>query len=186
MDPMIWRVEVRAESAAQTWGGTGEGAARTQGATPAAVLSRLTEFQQKMTVESMVQSALPAFQGKRESITIDLNPPELGRVQVRVENNGVGVNAVLTVQDRGLGEFFQGQSDLIRKNLEEAGIRVGQLSVEVRQQMSREAGERPAATAGKSGRGAGSTSIHSLGIAESARKEHRWGRNALSQVDMMV
>jgi hypothetical protein len=184
-EPMNPHTELRTEPGTERWVFTSTNTIRTTANAPmnnpAQVLSRLTDLQQKMVVDSFVQSAMPAFHGRQDSLTVELNPPELGRVQVRVENQGSQVNAVVTVQDRGVGEMFQNQADNLRKNLEEAGIRVGNLSVEIRQQLKQEAQEKRTAGQEKPAFDGGITKIEAI-----RRKAFAWGKRGLSQVDMMV
>jgi flagellar hook-length control protein FliK len=158
-------------------------AAPAASANAAPLLARLSELQRQMVVTEFAQSALPAFQGRETALTVDLNPPELGRVQLRVETSASGVQAVLTVQDRSLGEFFQGQADHLRKHLEDAGVRLGGLSVEIRQQFNQEAQERQPVAGDKNARAADSVRAVS---AESRKQPQPWGVRGLSQVDMMV
>jgi flagellar hook-length control protein FliK len=190
LEPTVARADLRRESAPESLNGLAGGrpaasAAATSAPTPGQVLSRLTELQRQLTVEKLSQSVLPALQGGRETLTLDLNPPELGRVQVHVEKAANGsVNAVLTMQDRSVGEFFQGQIETIRKTLEDAGLQVGGLSVEIRQQFHQEAGEKTVPGAGKlQARASEQTGRHAADVRKTAAT---WGGGGASRVEIMV
>jgi hypothetical protein len=155
-------------------------------AMPGQVFSRLNDLQQQMVVENFSKAALPGLQGNRETLTVDLNPPELGHVQVHVEKaaNGNGVNAVVTIQDRTVGEYFQGQTETIRKTLEAAGITLGGLSVEIRQQFNQDAREKSASETGKN---TGKAASADTGLAAvTAKKSGSWAASGLSRVEIMV
>jgi flagellar hook-length control protein FliK len=155
-------------------------------ATPGQVFARLTELQRQLVVENFSQSSLPAFQGKCESLTVDLNPPELGRVQVHVEKaaNGNGVNAVVTLQDRSVGEYFQNHAGMIRKTLEDAGITLGGLSVEIRQQFNQAAQEKSALGTAKAGEQESSGDAGRA--ARNRKKSSAWDAGGLSRVEIIV
>jgi flagellar hook-length control protein FliK len=189
-EPAAARVDMRTESVPEAPKGfTGAKPSATTSTasapTPGQMLSRLTELQRQLTVEKLSQSVLPALQGGRETLTLDLNPPELGRVQVHVEKaaNG-GVNAVLTMQDRSVGEFFQGHIETIRKTLEDAGIQVGGLSVEIRQQFNQDAGEKSAPGAGKFQEHASAQTGRAA--ADARKTTAAWGGGGASRVEIMV
>jgi hypothetical protein len=66
---------------------------------------------------------------QQESLSIELHPPELGRVRVTVVQNGQQLHARLGLQDRALLELFNDQAGVIRRELEQAGIQLGEVSV---------------------------------------------------------
>ncbi|NTV53754.1 MAG: flagellar hook-length control protein FliK, partial [Candidatus Firestonebacteria bacterium] len=187
-EPVSARADLRTEAGMERWSVPVEvkTAERATPAAPGQVFSRLTETQRQMVVENFSQAVLPGLQGGRETLTVDLNPPELGRVQVHVEKaaNGNGVNAVLTMQDRAVGEFFQGQTDVIRKTLEEAGIQVGGLSVEIRQQFNQEAREKTSEGVQKASGNRSGEDAHRAG--ESRKAASVWASSGLSRVEIMV
>lgn len=183
-DPRIsadYRTEIPRDSAAA---GTSSRAAAA-GSAPAQVLARLTEMQRALVVDRLAQSSLSAFAGNEDSVTVELHPPELGRVRVTVENQGQQVNTVLTVQDSALSGFFQEHSDSLRRSLEQAGIKLGTLSVEVRQDFGREMQEQEAP--GWERHAASSAwAVSRTASAGDRMKSSAWRPAGTSQVDLMI
>lgn len=103
---------------------------------PTQVLQRFSEMEKQLTIQEFSRAAASGLRRGEERISVDLHPPELGRVRVVVESRGDQVNAQLTLQDAGVGEFFQDRLDTIRRQLTDAGVKLGQLTVEVRQQFA--------------------------------------------------
>lgn len=116
--------------------GTGRTAAQEPLSGPAQVLQRFSEMEKQLTIQEFSRAAASGLRRGEERISVDLHPPELGRVRVVVESRGEQVNAQLTLQDAGVGEFFQDRLDTIRRQLTDAGVKLGQLTVEVRQQFA--------------------------------------------------
>jgi len=70
-------------------------------------------------------------EGNRAQIIVD--PPALGRVEVSLQATSQGVSALLRVDNEALRQLLQGQMDLLRSSLQQQGIAVTDLSVDVRQ-----------------------------------------------------
>ncbi|MEW6517314.1 MAG: flagellar hook-length control protein FliK [candidate division FCPU426 bacterium] len=115
---------------------SGRAAGREAAASPVQTLSRLSELEKQLSIREFTTQTAAGIRRGEERISVDLHPPELGRVRVVVESRGEQVHAQLTLQDAGVGEFFQDRLEGIRRQLSEAGIKLGQLTVEVRQQFA--------------------------------------------------
>ncbi len=70
-------------------------------------------------------------EGNRAQIVVD--PPALGRVEVSLQSTDQGMSAVLRVDNEGLRQLLQGQMESLRSSLQQQGITVTNLSVDVRQ-----------------------------------------------------
>ena len=71
------------------------------------------------------------FQGSRAQIIVD--PPALGRVSISLQSTDQGMSAVLRVDNEGLRQLLQSQMELLRSSLQQQGVTVTSLSVDVRQ-----------------------------------------------------
>jgi hypothetical protein len=71
------------------------------------------------------------FQGSRAQIIVD--PPALGRVTISLQSTDQGMSAVLRVDNEGLRQLLQSQMELLRSSLQQQGVAVTSLSVDVRQ-----------------------------------------------------
>jgi len=175
--------EIRLESSSERAAVSAAARSVAASASPVQVLSRLTDLQRQMAVEHLALASLSAFKGREESLTLDLNPPELGRVRVVVESHGSQVNAVLTVQDSSVGSFFQENTDTLRRHLEQAGVKVGDLSVEIRQEFGQKKEEQEALRFG----GSQERPQEKVRTAIAARSASPgWKAAGLSRVDMTV
>lgn len=105
-------------------------------------LHAMSEMQKQMVVTDFIQSTVNGIQGGHETLSLDLNPPELGRIKLVIESRGGEINAHLTAQQQDVGDLFRQNADTIRRGLEAAGIKVGDLSVEVGQPFQQASGER--------------------------------------------
>lgn len=70
-------------------------------------------------------------QGDRAQIIVE--PPALGRVSISLQSTDQGMSAVLRVDNEGLRQLLQSQMDLLRSSLQQQGVTVTSLSVDVRQ-----------------------------------------------------
>jgi flagellar hook-length control protein FliK len=75
------------------------------------------------------------FEGSRAQIIVD--PPALGRIEISLQATSQGVSALLRVDNEALRQMLQGQMDLLRSSLQQQGIAVTDLSVDVRQEGGR-------------------------------------------------
>lgn len=96
------------------------------------ILEKMSAAQKENAVQVFSQTVLENLKTKPESMTVELHPPELGQVRITVESKSGQLDAAMTMKDKAVGEFFQERIPDIRKSLEEAGLKMGSLSVEVR------------------------------------------------------
>lgn len=125
--------EVKSETLAVEWTSTATQATKSVAPTPSQTLSQLTEVQKQLAIKEFALGTLKGINSKQEQLTVELHPPDLGKVRVVVKSSGDNIHAQLTLQDQAVGEFFQERLEALRKSLEEAGIRLGNLSVEIKQ-----------------------------------------------------
>jgi flagellar hook-length control protein FliK len=147
----------------------------------AKTLAGMNDVQKHMVVQDFVQTTLHHVNGDSQTLSVDLHPPELGHVKVMLESQGDHVNACLMVQDKEVGEMFKQHAGSIRQSLEDAGIKLGGLSVEIRQQFHPGAGEEYQDQTGfKTGAQPSGPAIpESMPI-------RKWAALATGKVDMMV
>jgi len=152
--------------------------------TPAQTLAKLSELQKQMVVRDFVQTTSQGISARKDQVSVELHPPELGRIKVVVESRGEHIHAHLTIQDHSVGEFFQDRLDVIRRSLEEAGIRLGNLSVEIKQQFNLGPQDETPGQYGSAARnGSGQTDTGRLSTRSSAGRQ----RAAHSgKVDMLI
>ncbi len=94
-------------------------------------------------------------EGNRAQIIVD--PPALGRVEVSLQSTDQGMSAVLRVDNEGLRQLLQGQMELLRSSLQQQGITVTNLSVDVRQ-----GGDQASSGRGDQNSGSRRRQVHSL------------------------
>jgi hypothetical protein len=153
--------------------------------TPLQILTRMTELQRHATVEYLARAGAMAVTSGQESLTVDLHPPELGRVRIMVEHNGQQVNATLTVQDSSVGNFLQEHGDSLRRSLDQAGVKLGTLSVEIRQDFNGEMKEQEGSDA-VPGRWPEDAERLSAARAEKRTRLAAWRTTGSSRVDLMI
>lgn len=68
----------------------------------------------------------------RNRADVVVEPPALGRVEIHFRQGGQGIEATLRVDNEGLRQLVQGQIDQLRTALQQAGIVLQGLSVDVR------------------------------------------------------
>ncbi len=150
------------------------------------LLKAMNEVQQQSVIKSFSQEVVKGAKGKEEKLHIELNPPELGRVQVTVHRSGDQIHAKVFMADKHLGEFFQDNLDQIKKNLESAGVKVGTFSLEVGQQQQ-QAGQGPVNKQDQEEQG-WSAQPKGLSVSETTPtgSGDRAGRWKTSKVDMLI
>ena len=94
-------------------------------------------------------------EGNRAQIIVD--PPALGRVEVSLQSTDQGMSAVLRVDNEGLRQLLQGQMEVLRSSLQQQGITVTSLSVDIRQ-----GGDQASSGRGDQNNGSRRRQVHSL------------------------
>ena len=80
-------------------------------------------------IDQIVEKAQIGFTGGRNEIQIQLDPPELGRVQVRVSSDGGIVTTRIEVSMPEVRNLLESNMQQLRAGLEKANINIGQCSV---------------------------------------------------------
>jgi flagellar hook-length control protein FliK len=80
-------------------------------------------------IDQIVEKAQIGFTGGRNEIHIQLDPPELGRVQVKVSSDGGIVTTRIEVSMPEVRNLLEANMQQLRAGLEKANINIGQCSV---------------------------------------------------------
>jgi len=80
-------------------------------------------------IDQIVEKAQIGFAGGRNEIHIQLDPPELGRVQVKVSSDGGIVTTRIEVSMPEVRNLLEANMQQLRAGLEKANINIGQCSV---------------------------------------------------------
>jgi flagellar hook-length control protein FliK len=92
-------------------------------------------------VAEQLGSALRAGLGQPgKQLTVRLQPPELGSVVVRLEEQGQGIKAVLEVSRSETGREIEQALPQVVRNLQEAGFQIRKFEVVVSDQLGKDAG----------------------------------------------
>lgn len=99
-------------------------------ANPSRLLEQYQELREKITgtVENTIKMLMVSNENR---MTIQLHPPELGRVQVELVVKDNQVNARINTENQAVKEVVLTNMNQLKSNLEEAGIQVTRLDVEV-------------------------------------------------------
>ncbi len=150
------------------------------------LLKAMSEVQHQGVIKAFSHDLVKGAKGKEEKLHIELNPPELGRVEVTVHRSGGQIHAKVFMADKHLGEFFHNNIDQIKKNLETSGMKVGTFSLEVGQQQQQHPGQ---GSVGKQDQEEGwGESAKGLSITDSGRvgAAGQGSRIKTSRVDMFI
>ncbi|QTX31663.1 flagellar hook-length control protein FliK [Aminithiophilus ramosus] len=82
--------------------------------------------------EGLAEAAKRTLTLGKNRATVVVEPPALGRVEIAVRQGAQGIEATLRVDNEGLRQTIQGQLDQLRTSLQQAGITLQGLSVDVR------------------------------------------------------
>jgi flagellar hook-length control protein FliK len=86
----------------------------------------------KDKITSSVENSIKMLIANNESqVSIKLNPPELGRVQIELSIKDNSVHARVNTENTAVREVILSNMDQLKSNLENAGVHVTQIDVEV-------------------------------------------------------
>jgi flagellar hook-length control protein FliK len=80
-------------------------------------------------IDNVRSAAMTSTAGSDKTLTISLNPPELGRVVVRMQDDGGGITAVLRVDNPVTRSDIEQSVPSIVRSLEQAGVQVRRVEV---------------------------------------------------------
>ncbi|MAG56261.1 MAG: hypothetical protein CMJ83_08230 [Planctomycetes bacterium] len=82
-----------------------------------------------LDVERILDQVKLRLAPKRPEITVRLDPPELGRLHLKLAMRGGQLSATVTADDARVARLFESDIGRLVRTLDEAGIRVGQIEV---------------------------------------------------------
>ena len=100
---------------------------------------------------------------KRPEVTVVLDPPELGRLHLRLALRGGALSATVTVDDIRVAKAFEADVGHLVRTLDEAGIRVSE--VEIRSGLTDDSSQRGTTHRGEDG--------HDRNQSETTRKQSK-------------
>lgn len=109
----------------------------TEGQRNGAATALTQDFPRRFTTtfplaEGLSGAASATIRLGRNRADVVVEPPALGRVEIHFRQGGQGIEATLRVDNEGLRQLVQGQIDQLRTALQQAGIALQGLSVDVR------------------------------------------------------
>jgi len=81
-------------------------------------------------LDQVTQAMLKDLGQGRKQLTVELDPDNLGKVQVMLQVKGKEVTAVIHAEDSGTAAMLQSNMDGLRKSLEEKGLTVQSMEVQ--------------------------------------------------------
>ena len=83
--------------------------------------------------QELAQKFQEMTQQKQNQITLELEPEHLGKILLKIETRQNHVNAWVSTENQQVKTILTQDTSLLRQHLEEQGLTLGQLSVDLQQ-----------------------------------------------------
>jgi flagellar hook-length control protein FliK len=100
--------------------------------------SRFLEIERSVTSQ-IIRGTLTTFKSGRNELLLQLRPPDLGSVRIRLTLNDDTMAAKIIVSTEDVKEMVERQIDYLRNSLVDEGVRIERFEVSVGQQYERQA-----------------------------------------------
>ncbi|HNC90361.1 MAG TPA: flagellar hook-length control protein FliK, partial [Anaerolineales bacterium] len=91
-------------------------------------------------VEQITSQLKPHFKSGETSIRMQLNPQDLGTIEVQMTHNAQGVSVSFITEQSGTGQLLESQAGQLRQSLKDAGVQLANLNINQHHQPSHEGG----------------------------------------------
>ncbi len=91
-------------------------------------------------IEQITSHVKARVKGGETSIRMELNPGELGQIEVQVKHNAQGISVSFITEQSSTGQLLESQSNQLRQSLKDAGVQLMNLNISQHHQPNREGG----------------------------------------------
>lgn len=107
----------------------GPAVAPTLGRAPAPALVAMPSIAPEQLVEQVVRAVRVDIAGERSEMLVRLDPPELGRLQVRLLSEAGAITAAIHVESESVRKIIEAHLPTLRSAFDQAGVTVQQFTV---------------------------------------------------------